>query len=152
MQDDVEILWRMCNEHFTHGRHHETQRSALSNFVLLTEGGILAFIGGKTAGNGPDVLWVLPCFLIALGAFGIASSLKLYERFRLHTEIAGVIRKEIESRLNMNPTVSQLRDNATNKHKTKWYYRVVGQTHLYIYWLALHGFVALLGIILLFRR
>jgi hypothetical protein len=33
MDDQSEILWRMYNEHVIMGRHHETQRSTMSQII-----------------------------------------------------------------------------------------------------------------------
>lgn len=151
MDDNSEVLWRWLNEHYTHARHHEMQRSALSNCVLAVEGGVLAFISNleKNGGHSP---WMLPTFLIALGIFGVLTVLKLYERFRFHNHVADAARCALERRVGMEPTLTELRDRATEKHKTKWYYRFVGRAHLYWFWIALHSLVVVLGVILLIRR
>lgn len=151
MEDSVEILWRWLNEHYTHARHHETQRSTLSSCLLVVEGGVLAFISNLQKNNA-HVPYTLPSFLIALGIFGILSVLKLYERFRFHNHVADAARAALEVQLGMKPSLTELRNTGTLKHKTKWYYHLVGWTHLYVFWIALHGLVIVLGVILLRNR
>jgi hypothetical protein len=148
MDDNAEVLWRWINEHYTQARHHETQRATLSNCILFVEGGVLAFVSNTQRNHG-QVSWTLPCFLMALGIFGIFSVLKLYERFRFHNHIADAVRGALESRLAMQPSLSELRGEGTKKHKTTWYYRLIGWAHLYVFWIALHTLVVILGAILL---
>lgn len=42
--DISDYLWNMYNEHTTQGRHHETQRTAVSTVVLGLAGAVVAFI------------------------------------------------------------------------------------------------------------
>jgi hypothetical protein len=44
MDDKSEILWRMYNEHVIMGRHHETQRSTMSQIILAVAGALVGFL------------------------------------------------------------------------------------------------------------
>ncbi len=66
-KDRVDLLWKIYQEHYTRARHHETRRSNVIQYLLITGGliGTLVAADGVKPGD-----WPLACFLILLGLFG----------------------------------------------------------------------------------
>jgi hypothetical protein len=75
-------LWQMCADNIAQGRHHETQRTAVTNLVLAVSAGVLGLITFDKAINTADL--PLTIFLIFLGSFGAVFCARHYERFDLH--------------------------------------------------------------------
>lgn len=93
--DIPDYLWNMYNEHTSQGRHHETQRTAVSTVVLALAGAVVAVI----AQGHFRQIWPLALFLILLGIVGALFSLKQAERARMHITIAGDFRRQLEQSL-----------------------------------------------------
>ena len=95
--DNLEFCWRLYNEHTTHGRHHETQRTTFSNFVFALAPVIYGVMRLDNVIDRND----LPLALLmgALAVVGALLSLKHYERFRHHIAQASQFRKVIGTAL-----------------------------------------------------
>jgi len=143
MKDDTDFLWGMYQEHTTQGRHHETQRASVTNFIIIVSGGILAFIANKGVTRDQ---WVLAAFLIIIGLFGALFSAKQYERFRFHMVAAGKYREALETLLKSN--FGTIRAEAKNDHEKK-YSKLLVKLRLYYFWIFLHLLITALGLILL---
>lgn len=143
MKDDSDFLWGMYQEHTTQGRHHETQRASVTNFIIIVAGGTLAFIANKGVTRDQ---WILAVFLIIIGLFGALFSAKQYERFRFHMIAAGKYREALETILKSN--LGSLRAEAKKDHE-KNYSRFLVKLRLYYFWIFFHMLITLLGIILL---
>jgi hypothetical protein len=137
------MLWRMCNEHYTAARHHETQRATTSQLILAIASVLVAFVGSKY--SDPHAAWPASLLVIALGVFGALFSFKQYERFRYHTSAAAAHRREIEKRLGLPLTA--LRADAEHEHVAA--FSRSRHWRLHWFWLGLHGGVAILGTLLL---
>jgi uncharacterized membrane protein YeaQ/YmgE (transglycosylase-associated protein family) len=122
-----EYLWRMYNEHRMQQRHHETQRGAVTTVTLALAGAVVAFLS-QTSARLPA--WPLAVFLIVLGVFGAAFSLKQAERSRLHAFIARAYRGQLEKEMaTSNFTTEMLNSldvNAREEHRQKWNWRTGG--------------------------
>lgn len=143
MKDETDFLWGMYQEHTTQGRHHETQRANVTNFIIVVVGGSLAFIANKGVNRDQ---WVIAAFIVLIGLFGALFSAKQYERFRFHMVAAGTYRRALEALLKNNPGV--LRRAAEKEHESSFVPFFV-KLRLYYFWIALHLLIALLGIVLL---
>jgi len=143
MKDDTDFLWGMYQEHTTQGRHHETQRASMTNFIIIVAGGTIAFIANK--GVTKDQ-WVLALFLILIGIFGAFFSAKQYERFRFHMIASGKYRLALEELLKSN--YGNIREIAKSEHESN-YSKFLVKLHLYYFWITLHLLITILGIILL---
>src|SRR4026207_1895475 len=93
MADRSDFLWGMYQEHTTQGRHHESQRASLTNYIIVVAGGLVAFIANRDV---TKVKWPIATFLIIIGLFGAFFTAKQYERFRFHMVAAGKYREELE--------------------------------------------------------
>ena len=98
-----DVLWKMYEENVTQGRHHETQRTAVSSLILGVAAGILGLIAFDKAITAADV--PLTLFLTVLALFGAMFSAKHYERFKSHMERARKYRDGLDQLL---PDVDQL--------------------------------------------
>lgn len=123
--DVSNYLWNMYNEHTSQGRHHETQRTAVSTVVLALAGAVVAVIAQGHFRR----TWPLAGFLILLGIVGALFSLKQAERTRMHITIASAFRKRLEQSL--EPTdqpkdsettgsLSSIGSTARETHRKSW--------------------------------
>ena len=143
MPDISDFLWGMYEEHTTQGRHHETQRASVTNFIIVVAGGLIAFIANKDVTKDK---WPLAAFLIIVGLFGALFSAKQYERFRFHMVAAGLYREELEKIVGND--VGEIRHKAKAVHKSGFPSLLV-KLRLYYFWIALHLLIMALGIALL---
>lgn len=92
--DEKDILWKMYEEHCTHGRHHETLRATTTNLLFAVAAGAVAVI---THGERPLALNNLPLafLLIPIGLLGALFSAKYHERFDMHMERAKKYREAL---------------------------------------------------------
>lgn len=143
MPDISDFLWGMYEEHTTQGRHHETQRASVTNFIIVVAGGLVAFIANKDVTKDK---WPLAAFLIIVGLFGALFSAKQYERFRFHMVAAGLYREELEKIVGGD--VDEIGHKAKGVHKSSFPSLLV-KLRLYYFWIALHLLIMALGIALL---
>lgn len=144
MKPEDEIMWRMYEEHCTHGRHHETLRATTSNILLAVAAGIIAVV---THGDTPLLIeyWPLTTLLICIGLFGALFSAKYHERFCMHTERARQYRDALEVSLPATQ-IRKLKTAADAISKAK--FPKLFDLRLHRFWVALHLAVATLGVIL----
>jgi hypothetical protein len=150
----ADVLWKMCNEHYTQGRHHETQRSAVVSAIIAIAAAITGLVTVDGHIESSDI--PLTVLLIALGLFGSAFSMKHYERFRFHMECAKQYRNQLDQLLPDAP-LRQGRARARSEHKhfsapfpswTRGLARRLPDLRLHYWWLALNLFIAALGVAL----
>jgi len=163
--DVSDYLWNMYNEHTSQGRHHETQRTAVSTVVLALAGAVVAVIAQGHFRH----TWPLAAFLILLGLVGALFSLKQAERTRMHITIAGAFRHELERSLatrypparsegnEIMEHLDHIGKDARRKHREKWNWKTgkddrgAAKTRdplfpLYWFFIALNLLVSLLGV------
>ena len=78
----AEFLWRMYGEHMTWCRHMDSQRNTTSSALFAISSAVVGLItfDGHVTRSDQALTWLV----MSLGVFGIAFSLKLYERFHTH--------------------------------------------------------------------
>jgi|SRR5579864_3143707 len=93
-------------EQLAHGRHIEVQRSTVAGLALTVSGAII----GKLLENMPLGKEMLPytITLIVVGLLSWLLSAKLYERFKLHNEIAMLARNKLDASLAALRTQAEL--------------------------------------------
>jgi hypothetical protein len=91
--DAKEILWRLYQDNYDNARHHESQRSTVTNFIILIAGGIgtIVSVGGFTRQDLP-----LTLLLVGLGIFGALFSSSHYERYKRSKERAKAYLRELD--------------------------------------------------------
>lgn len=106
---NAQALLEYYKEQLAHGRHIEVQRSTVAGVAFAISGAIL----GEFLDKGqltPDQL-PYTVTLMCVGLFACLLSAKLYERFRLHNEIANLARNQLD------PTLERLRKQAQNNNR-----------------------------------
>ena len=139
----LDILWKNCQEHWLQGRHHEIQRSSVTNVLIAISSAIIGLVTfDKTI-----VISDLPLtiFLIILGVFGAVFSAKHYERFSFHISRARKYREEI-NKLFPDTPLRELIDKADEKHNRK--HPRLRKLRLQYFWLGLYVLITLIGVML----
>jgi len=142
MADDTDVLLKFFEEDWRQVRQEENQRTAFSNIVFLIASAVLGIL--TQFGLSRDSL-PLTLLLIVLGIFGGIASEKLYERSKLHMELAWAWRRrlyELHPEAQVERMVAEARD--INRRRFPRLRRV----HLHHVWLTLDLFIALAGIAL----
>lgn len=131
-------------EQLAHGRHIEVQRSTIAGVAATASGALI----GKLLQcplTRAQLPYTVALFFVGLTAF--LFSAKLYERFRLHMEIAKLARNKLD------PTLQALRRTAECAIKKK--YPVLFWLPLHLLWNWFFVLVSLLGaattILILYR-
>jgi hypothetical protein len=142
MTDDSEVLLRFFDEDWRHVRQSENQRTAFTNIILLIASAVFGFLTqyGLTRNTLP-----LTVLLIVLGIFGGIASEKLYERSKLHMELAWAWRRRLYE-LHPDIQLDRLKGEAEDLHR-KRFPRLFG-LRLHLVWLTLQLSIAVAGIIL----
>ena len=137
--NEVDVLWGMYQEHCVHGRHHEEQRSTVTNIIISVAAAVVTLlsIAGLVAAT-----WPLAALLLILGLFGALFSLKQYERFRFHMKCAAVHKDALEV-LVPKARLKELRKKGEEAHGKN--YALVQHVHLFIFWIVLNLGIATLG-------
>lgn len=144
MTNEDEILWKMYQEHLVQQRHHETQRASMTSIIMAVAGGVLAFISSHSATQDTSFLAI---FLISVGLFGGLLTAKLSERAQFHRDASSAYRNKLEEAQSL-VDLKLIRENAQAKHKVE--FSRLESIHLYKFWIALHLFIAGLGVLMLF--
>jgi len=137
MTDDVDILLKLCEEQWTQCRQLETQRSAVTNFVITVTAAILAFISHK--GFVPTSL-PLGVFLCFLGLYGAVTSEKLYERWQFTGNRARYWCQRINE-LKPEAHLLHLQDVADKEYR-----HILQHIRLHWLWACLHLSIAAIGL------
>ena len=143
MDPKAEVLWRMCNEHYTQARHHETQRSTMSQIILAVAAALVGFSGSTAAS--PQGRWAVALFIVLVGLFGALFSMKQYERSRFHMTAAGLHRRQLEKEIGLD--LSTLRRAAVDRQKER--HPRTEPWSLHVFWTGIHILIAGLGLVLL---
>jgi hypothetical protein len=140
--DETDVLLKFFDEDWRQVRQSEDQRTAFSNIVLLIASAVFGFLTqyGLTRNAVP-----LTVLLIVLGIFGGIASEKLYERSKLHMELAWAWRRRL-SELHPDIQLDRLTGEAEEIHR-KRFPRLFG-LHLHFVWLTLQVSIAVAGLIL----
>lgn len=134
-KNDVRLEY--YKEQLAHGRHIEVQRSSIAALSAAFCGAII----GKLLDVPATSQSRLP-YSVALTVVGLASwviSAKLYERFRLHNEVARLVRNDID------PELEKYRKRAQETIKQKYPLRF--WIHLHIVWEGLMACFTFFGLV-----
>lgn len=125
-------------EQLDHGRHIEVQRSTIAGLALTISGAII----GKILDRGitHDQLPYVGA-LFAINSVALLISVKLYERFRLHNEVARLVRNSI------NPILGGFRQLAEGTIRSK--YPFVFRLRLHLIWNGMFGSLALVALVII---
>ncbi|GLV58030.1 hypothetical protein KDH_48640 [Dictyobacter sp. S3.2.2.5] len=141
MSETTDILISVAEQEFAQAKQSEDQRANITGLVIVVASAIQ---GGLTQTGLTKSALPLTLMLIAIGAFGMLASIKLYERFRRHVRLKFKIRQRLEE-LYPDTRLQALLD-LTRQEQQKDFPFLRG-VRLYLIWVWLHGFIVILGII-----
>jgi len=134
--DGAEARLEYYKEQLAHGRHTEVQRSSVAALAAAFCGAII----GKLLDPPLDrtkLSYSVALFLVGLVSLVITA--KLYERFRLHNEVARLVRDDIDENL------GKFRREAEKNIKQR--YPFLFRVQLHIVWNVLLGLFAAIGLV-----
>jgi len=142
MTDASEVLLKFFDEDWRQVRQSEDQRTAFSNIVLLIASAVFGVLtqDGLTHKTLP-----LTVLLIVLGVFGAIASEKLYERSKLHMELAWAWRRRLYE-LHTDIQLDRLTNQAEEIHRQR--FPRLSRLRLHRIWVTLDLAIAVAGIVL----
>jgi hypothetical protein len=144
MVDLPDVLWKMYDNHITHGRHHETQRSTIAGLILAVATALLGVASIDKELTGPfDAL--VGAALVGLGLFGAGFALKQSERWDLHMERARRFRNALDDEL--GGKLKMLKEAADENHEAANPY--LHKMRLRVWWIGLNFAVSVVGLVVI---
>lgn len=142
MTETISFLRQALEENWIHARQAEEKRATLANVVLVLASTTIiaiAFIGlsSKTL--------LLTLLLMLLGVYGIATTMKLYERSQYHILRARKLRARLD-KLCPDAQVEQTQKTAEVEHQAK--YPRLMHIRLNSIWLGFYAFLIVVGMAL----
>ena len=138
--DTTDILVNMIEENWNHVRHSEDQRATITNLIVI----VVSIIQGVLTQTGfTKNALPLTILLVILGLYGVVTTAKLHERSRFHINRARKFRDRLDT-LCPDAQISLLQQGADEEHQRQ-HPMLAKKIRLSSLWLALHGFIALLG-------
>ena len=143
MTDQNDILWNVYQEHCNWERHHEDQRSSVTNIMIAVAAGVLGVIALDGELGTADL--PLAVFLIIQGIFGSIFVAKQYERFARHRRLANKYRQKLSDG-NPDAQIVLLREEGDREQENE--YRILSKLRLYKLWVYLHLSFSAFGLVL----
>lgn len=148
-KDIKDMLWGLYQEHYAHIRHYESQRSTVTNLLIIIAAALLAFITYDKAITRADI--PLACMLFITGLFGAAFSIKYHERTSLHYQRVLKYRDKLD-KLFEPPFIIALKEEADQQLKAI-YPRLNGGrlsgVKVHKLWVVFHLLISSLGLALI---
>ena len=142
LTSDSDVLLKFFDEDWRQVRQSENQRTAFSNIILLIASAIFGYLTQHSLTVGMLPLTLL---LFGLGLYGGIASEKLYERSKLHMELAWAWRDRLNE-LHPNLQIDRLKKEAEAINHRR--FPRLHRLHLHHVWLALDLSIALAGLVL----
>lgn len=137
---DTEVLLRFCEEQWQQARQCENQRSLMANFIVSLA---IAIFSIEVLSQFNIYTLPLSILLILLGFYGYLTSIKLFERWKLHERRTIVWRDKIDQ-LNPNANLKKLYYNAQKQHEEE--FPKLSKRKLYNLWKILYLFIMIFGL------
>lgn len=149
LEKSVDLLIALISEHWGEIHHIESERSSLTNILLVAESAIIAFIAESRYATGSQPLAVL---LIVIAAVGMLATMKYYERFRYAQERLTELYRAADTLCPDASLFDRLRQ-ANEQHAKNKRLLLLGRYHLgslplHRIWFALHCLFLLTGLAL----
>ncbi|SRR5216684_2397231 len=142
----VDILWNLYAENCVQGRHHEAQRSTVTNWILVISGGLLGFLAQSTTNSGPIHVWMVGIFMLLMGMFGAFFTSKQSERFDLHMARARNYRFELQNKLPTQDAVDILGLKKKADQENRKDHPFMSELKLRWFFIGIHCGVAAIGL------
>jgi FtsH-binding integral membrane protein len=143
MNDESEILWRMFQEHRTHGRHHEVLRSNATTIIFGITAAVLTVVGFEKQVSRHH--WPLGLFLVFVGLYGVVFSAKQYERIAMHASRARKLRAQIDATI-PGARLLKIVEEAKSEHASRW--KHLSRIKHDWFWTMFHAVIVVAGITL----
>jgi hypothetical protein len=143
------LLWDVSQERRAQGRHSETLRSTVTNYVLLASSGLVAVITSDRVVNRYDV--ALAILLILIGVLGVLFNATYTERYHRNRRRASQLLKALDdlSAVEGSLTIHDIEANADAEHLKHGRFRYVRRrASSHWLWLAFPTIVGILGAVL----
>jgi hypothetical protein len=145
MADRNDVLLAMFKQYLDQALHHQNQRSATANILLILSGAAIGLITfDRVLGGEADVGAAF--FLIGVGSFGCFWSVKQHERYAFYLERARGYRNKLDESL-MNMDMKAI--NSAAKETIKKKYPHTSRIRVWWLWGGLYLLIAILGIVIL---
>jgi hypothetical protein len=145
-----DVLLAFLHDHGARVIHLETQRSTVSNLLVITAAAILAFVTFDRALTIADL--PLTVLLVFIGLFGAGFCVKYHERSAQQYERIRVIRKDLDRILFDSSLLIALKKEADVEHAKNFPRFNDGGSLSWVWisrlWMIFHLCIALLGCIL----
>lgn len=148
-KQNAKDLLAFNSEQYARLQHYETQRSTVSNLLVIIAAAILAFVTFDRALTIADL--PLTTLLLFMGLFGAAFCAKYYERSAQQSDRIKATRLKLDELLFDSALLDRLRDQADAEHALEFPGFHKGRFSwwkIYRLWITFHLFIALLGLIL----
>jgi hypothetical protein len=148
-KDAKEILWGLYQDQYTHIRHYDSQRSTVTNLLIVIAAALLTFVTYDKTINRADI--PLTGMLCIIGLFGVIFSIKYRERISINFQRLMVYRDKLDELLFDSKLIRVLDEEADRLHDKKFprlhagYLSSVKVNRL---WLVLHMLISLIGLVL----
>jgi len=139
MTDDTDILLRMVEDQLIQTRHTESQRTTITNFIIVMSAAIIGFFTTKDINQNSLPLAI---FLVILGVYGAIFCLKLYERWHLQFKLAQIWGDRI-AELHPDAKINELRDEVLTEHKRQ--YPILYKIRVRYLWIVFNILIIIIG-------
>jgi hypothetical protein len=141
MGDQTDVLIQLWLSRWEQIRHSETQRSTITNMILVLSAAGLGLVFQK--GLRAEML-VVSGSITLLGMFGCLVSIKYYERFTFHLREAAALRRRLDEKY-PELALATLADEVSKEQIL--HFKVVARVPLYRLWMTLHGGIVAVGLL-----
>ncbi|WP_135236314.1 hypothetical protein [Nocardia sp. CS682] len=142
MADVADVLLKQMESERAQAMHSETQRSVLSNMILVLSAAGLGFLSQR--GLRPSAL-VITLPLLGIGLYGALATAKFYERFLFHYRQECAMRSRLDAllpELGLVDTVRQVEADHDDRNP------ISRKVRIHVLWESLHLSIAAIGLAL----
>ena len=141
MADNPNILLHLMQEEWNQARHLESQRSTMTNFIIIIAAGIQGFLAEK--GFKQESL-PLTLVLFIIGVYGAIFSWKLAGIWKFHVDLALELRKRL-SALYPDSQFEKISEEVGGRYRNR--FLLWPGIPLWLLWVVLHSIFATLGLL-----
>jgi hypothetical protein len=141
MSEQSDAVLAYWNEHRQQLRQSETQRAALTNYLLVITAGLSGFVVQQRFATATIAV---ACLMIGTGLYGALAVAKYHERARYHLMQARALTKTLEDS-GVLPDDSRLQSFRDSHYAD---YPRLHKVRLHLLWTGLHLAIAVYGVVL----
>lgn len=137
--NDNEILWAYYLEQRTSARSFDDQRTSIANFVLTIAGILIGFSATLAFSWSSIIVYV---FVALLGAYGVATTRKLYECSSFCMRRAADALGRLKGTYPY--TLAEIKESALSEQRKQ--FRIISRVRLHLVWIILHVLILCFGV------